>query len=116
MNSGVAYDLSRFEARPKAKAQKAPELKVVKGKAKKTAALSKVSPALLTVVAIISVFTCAYMIYTRVMITETTAAITRVNKEITTLQRAETAMCFTTLSPAADSAVIKRSPLHADFC
>ena len=86
MNSGVAYDLSRFEARPKAKAQKAPELKVVKGKAKKTAALSKVSPALLTVVAIISVFTCAYMIYTRVMITETTAAITRVNKEITTLQ------------------------------
>lgn len=86
MNSGVAYDLSRFEARPKTKTQKAPELKVVKGKAKKSAALSKVSPALLTVVAIISVFTCAYMIYTRVMITETTAAITRVNKEITTLQ------------------------------
>ena len=86
MNSGVAYDLSRFEAKPRTKTKSAPELKVVKGKAKKPAVLSKVSPALLALVAIISVFTCAYMIYTRVMITETTAAITRVNKEITTLQ------------------------------
>ncbi len=86
MNSGVAYDLSRFETKRKPDTKSAPKLKVVKGKAKKPAVLSKVSPALLTITAIVSVFICAYMIYTRVMITETTAAITRVNKEITTLQ------------------------------
>ena len=86
MNSTVAYDLSRFEAKPKVQSKTAPELKIVKGKKKKSVIASKVSPVLLMLASVIAVFVCVYMIYTHVMITETTAAITRVNKEITTLQ------------------------------
>jgi len=85
MNSGAAYDLSRFEAKRSVQ-QKKPQLKAVKGKKKKVAIVSKVSPALAAITAVVTVFICAYMIYTHVLITETTAAITRVNKEITTLQ------------------------------
>lgn len=82
---GVAYDLSRFETKKKPEVKK-PELKAVKGKKKKTAVLGKLSPVTAVFLAVITVATCAFMLYTRVMITETTAAITRVNKEITQLQ------------------------------
>ncbi|MBE6788952.1 MAG: hypothetical protein E7539_04725 [Ruminococcaceae bacterium] len=86
MQSGVAYDLSRFETKRHTNPQPKPRLKAVKGKKKKTAVASRISPVLAVMTAVVSVLICAYMIYTHVMITETTAAITRVNKEITTLQ------------------------------
>lgn len=89
MQSSAAYDLSRFEARkPREKQEvKKPALKAVKGKKKaKTSAFSKISPATAVIVAVISVFVCAYMLYTQAMITQTTAAITRTENEITQLK------------------------------
>ncbi len=87
MQSSAAYDLSRFEAgkRERKQAPK-PQLKAVKGKKQKTAALTKLSPVTSVIVAIAAVFVCSYMLYTQAMITETTAAITRVNNEIVQLQ------------------------------
>ena len=91
MQGTVAYDLSRFETkrRVEPKTQAKPKLQAVKGKKKKALALTKVSPAIMVLTAIFAVTVCAYMIYTHVMITETTAAITRVNKEIVNLQSEE---------------------------
>jgi cell division protein FtsL len=84
----AAYDLSRFEARPRQKqqAKTQPQLKVVKGKAKKKAVSLKLSPVVAVLVAVVAVAISAYMLYTKALITETSAAITRTNKEITTLQ------------------------------
>ena len=81
----AAYDLSRFETRKREETKK-PELKAVKGKKQNKSKLAAVSPITLALVAVLSVGVCAFMLYTRVMITETTAAITRVNKEIVQLQ------------------------------
>lgn len=81
----AAYDLSRFETKKKVETTK-PQLKAVKGKKTKKSTLAIVSPVTLVLTAILSVGICAFMLYTRVMITETTAAITRVNKEIVQLQ------------------------------
>ncbi len=81
----AAYDLSRFETRKREETKK-PELKAVKGKKQKKTKLAAVSPITLVLIAVLSVGVCAFMLYTRVMITETTAAITRVNKEIVQLQ------------------------------
>ena len=81
----AAYDLSRFETRKREETKK-PELKAVKGKKQNKSKLAAVSPITLVLVAVLSVGVCAFMLYTRVMITETTASITRVNKEIVQLQ------------------------------
>lgn len=88
MQNAVAYDLSRFETKRRTEPQKEtkPKLHAVKGKKKKIAVFSKVSPALMVLTSVFAVVVCAYMIYTHVMITETTAAITRTNKEIVNLQ------------------------------
>lgn len=84
----MAYDLSRFEAKAtktKAVEQKANDLKVVKGKGKKNRFASKISPVTAVILAVITVSVCAYMLYTRAKIAETTRAITRTNNEITQL-------------------------------
>ena len=89
MQSTAAYDLSRFEvSKPREHAQtKKPKLQAVKGNKKaKTSVLTKVSPVTLVLVAMISAFVCAYMLYTQAMITQTTAEIARVNNEITQLK------------------------------
>ena len=83
MNVSTAYDLSRFEARPR---EKKPQLKAVKTVPKKKTAAMRLSPVVAVLVSAVLVFICAFMIYTNVMINETTADITRLNKEITNLQ------------------------------
>ena len=84
----MAYDLSRFEARankPKATEQKAKELKVVKGKGKKSKLASSISPVTAVVLAVVTVSVCAFMLYTKAKIDEAAKAITRTNNEITQL-------------------------------
>mgnify|MGYP004587874351 CR=1 FL=1 len=85
MNSNVAYDLSRFEVRQRPE-EKKPQLQAVHRQKSRVTAARRVSPVIATLTAIAAALICGYMIYTNVMITETCAAITRVNKEITTLQ------------------------------
>lgn len=85
----AAYDLSRFEARAskpnKATEQKTEKLKVVKGKGRKGKFASSISPVTAVTLAVITASVCAYMLYTRARIAETTRAITKANNEITQL-------------------------------
>lgn len=79
MANSVAYDLSRFEDRPKAVVLEKVETK----KQKKTAELSLKKLLLVGVVIIAITFV---MIYNRVMLTELTDEIAQANKTLSTLQ------------------------------
>lgn len=79
MANGVAYDLSRFEDRPKAVVLEKVETK----KQQKTAELSLKKLLLVGVVIVAITFV---MIYNRVMLTELTDEIAQANKTLSTLQ------------------------------